>query len=712
MFRAERTPGLFFLYMLGYLLLMEWLLPLPEVTDTGYVPVFMVAAFFYFIIMFVRFPWWLSLLMVSGVIIIAVHSIFFDTMILGGEWIALFMEDLNESFSSIGNGDWYALSDMFRSFLFLILLAIMSYLIYFWIVQARRILFFFLFTVIYIGVMDTFLPYDGSSAIIRVVMLGFILLALLQWDRLSLYFPGKKKPAFLLKWIGLTALILAVAAGAGAAAPKAEPQWPDPLPFLESAAGIEGGVGSGPKRIGYGDNDESLGGGFEMDNDPVFSATGDGGGYWRGESKNVYTGQGWESDTEADTDSTASLYEDSVETEELEMDVEMAENRSFDFVFYPGSLTAVAAEAEDLVTEVDQFDGQANTFRNDESYEASSYTVTYEEAAFPIERMRDTSAEDPEEIVDNFLNVPEDLPDSVSELAEELTAGEDNRYDRVRAVEEYLRGPDFTYDTQNVPVPEEDQDYVEQFLFETQTGYCDNFSTSMAVMLRTLDIPTRWVKGFTRGDEVDVSSEQTTYEVTNANAHSWVEVYFPDVGWVPFEPTLGFSSDFDYTFQENTEEDVIEEDTEEEDSEETTEEEEEAPEEEEEDETATSASGGFPFWPLITGAAAIGISLLLLFRGRVIKRVLLYRFKNLDSTESFIKAVNALIFILKRDGISRKDSETLREYAARVDHIYGTEEMSYLTNHYERFIYGRSQEEKDWKDMHASWESMVVRVKS
>src|SRR5699024_3309327 len=76
---------------------------------------------------------------------------------------------------------------------------------------------------------------------------------------------------------------------------------------------------------------------------------------------------------------------------------------------------------------------------------------------------------------------------------------------------------------------------------------CDNYSTSMAVMLRTLDIPSRWVKGFTGGEKISTSTDSldnstNIYEITNANAHSWVEVYFPEVGWVPFEPTQGFNN--------------------------------------------------------------------------------------------------------------------------------------------------------------------------
>src|SRR5699024_6506512 len=113
-----------------------------------------------------------------------------------------------------------------------------------------------------------------------------------------------------------------------------------------------------------------------------------------------------------------------------------------------------------------------------------------------------------------------------------------------RAIESYFASNGFVYETENVAVPSEQEDYVDQFLFDTRAGYCDNYSSSMVVLLRTLDIPARWVKGFTSGEQISSSLDDTeeVYEVTNANAHSWVEVYFSDVGWVPFEPTKGFSN--------------------------------------------------------------------------------------------------------------------------------------------------------------------------
>ena len=129
----------------------------------------------------------------------------------------------------------------------------------------------------------------------------------------------------------------------------------------------------------------------------------------------------------------------------------------------------------------------------------------------------------------HYLQLPR-LPDRIRALADSITAGADIRYDKVKAVESFLRR--FTY-TLDLPRNAREAS-LDHFLFERRAGHCEYFSTAMVVMLRTLGIHAREVNGF-RGGEW---SEFGNYlAVTQNQAHSWVEVWFPNYGWVTFDPT-------------------------------------------------------------------------------------------------------------------------------------------------------------------------------
>ncbi|WP_235842017.1 transglutaminase-like domain-containing protein [Neobacillus fumarioli] len=107
-----------------------------------------------------------------------------------------------------------------------------------------------------------------------------------------------------------------------------------------------------------------------------------------------------------------------------------------------------------------------------------------------------------------------------------MTAGQTNWYDKAKAVEIYLSGPDYTYDQKNVAVPGKNDDYVDQFLFKTKRGYCDNFSTSMAVMLRSIGIPTRWVKGYIGGDFHQYSNGNIAQSIYQVKAMTRLTNYY------------------------------------------------------------------------------------------------------------------------------------------------------------------------------------------
>ncbi|MEA2457575.1 MAG: protein-glutamine gamma-glutamyltransferase [Thermoleophilaceae bacterium] len=115
------------------------------------------------------------------------------------------------------------------------------------------------------------------------------------------------------------------------------------------------------------------------------------------------------------------------------------------------------------------------------------------------------------------------------DLARRLAAGRPTTYDTVKSVESYLqRG--FQY-SEHPPLRRYP---LSSFLFDDRIGYCQQFSGAMALMLRMDGIPARVAAGFTPGAYDHVAKE---YRVRDLDAHSWVEVWFTGIGWVPFDPT-------------------------------------------------------------------------------------------------------------------------------------------------------------------------------
>jgi transglutaminase-like putative cysteine protease len=138
-------------------------------------------------------------------------------------------------------------------------------------------------------------------------------------------------------------------------------------------------------------------------------------------------------------------------------------------------------------------------------------------------------------ISERYLALPDSIPERVITLAEEVVANQPTRYDQAKAIEAYLRTYPYTL---NLEAPPADRDVADYFLFELQTGYCDYYATSMVVLARAVGVPARVVVGYVGGQ---YDQENDNYQVTEADAHTWVEVYFSGFGWVPFEPTAALN---------------------------------------------------------------------------------------------------------------------------------------------------------------------------
>jgi hypothetical protein len=125
------------------------------------------------------------------------------------------------------------------------------------------------------------------------------------------------------------------------------------------------------------------------------------------------------------------------------------------------------------------------------------------------------------------------LPARVHALAQSIASPTGDRMQTVRAVERDLRAR-ATYRL-DPPVPSANQDAVDHFLFDGRTGFCEHFASAEVVLLRSLGIPARLVTGFAGGEQIAGDRRM----MRASNAHAWVEVWFPGVGWVSSDPTAG-----------------------------------------------------------------------------------------------------------------------------------------------------------------------------
>jgi hypothetical protein len=131
--------------------------------------------------------------------------------------------------------------------------------------------------------------------------------------------------------------------------------------------------------------------------------------------------------------------------------------------------------------------------------------------------------------------VPADVQSAIRSIAEQWTAGAQNDYETILAIQDHLSDSSvFTYDTS--VQPKDDAYTLLRFLTRDRRGFCQQFASAMAVMLRTLGFPSRVAEGFTQGQP---DPDTGVWHVSTTELHSWVEVLFPTYGWLSFEPTPG-----------------------------------------------------------------------------------------------------------------------------------------------------------------------------
>ncbi|MFN8513762.1 MAG: transglutaminaseTgpA domain-containing protein [Thermomicrobiales bacterium] len=161
----------------------------------------------------------------------------------------------------------------------------------------------------------------------------------------------------------------------------------------------------------------------------------------------------------------------------------------------------------------------------------STYHLTALSSTALAPELRDAGGNYPDWVVKRYLQLPGSTTDRTRQLAKELENGL-VPYDAAMSIQNWLR-ENIKYN-EAIPYPPDDRDVVDYLLFDSRQGYCEYYSTAMVVMLRSLGIPAREVVGYFSGE---YDNDQIGYLYRESNAHAWVEVYFPNYGWIAFEPT-------------------------------------------------------------------------------------------------------------------------------------------------------------------------------
>lgn len=278
-----------------------------------------------------------------------------------------------------------------------------------------------------------------------------------------------------------------------------------------------------------------------LNDDPLFEVTAPEEVNLRGATYDEYTGQGWRLSSAA----AVELLGTTIEAAELGTPRTRAELRrpvkvEVTVLSDAAPVGALLAAGDPITTDTEArllLDSAGRSLALAPSAAVrpgSTYASVGTVSAAAIPTLLEAGTDYPASILDRYTAVPASLPPEVAALTASVIVGAQTPYEAARLVETYLR-QNYTFAYDITPAPP-GQDAVDYFLFDSRTGYFDQFSSAMAIMLRTQGIPTRVSAGFAL-DESDLNAETKAYVVTEQNAWSWPEVYFPGLGWVEFNPT-------------------------------------------------------------------------------------------------------------------------------------------------------------------------------
>ncbi|MBP2097237.1 transglutaminase-like domain-containing protein [Enterococcus rivorum] len=459
-------------------------------------------------------------------------------------WFMLFLENLLRSYQQLRNGELGYFSDILALSLILLLLIFMIVLL----IEYERWLFNSLLIVSYLLLL----------VIVNHIHLGGHIMIIT--GAFLLYYQAKKAPQTvpLQKKRKVMLLTIATIVFASVTAYYFPQVFPKPKNFLLAQTSsireslnkqgfyqkVNGYGLLNKSKTGFSEKDEQLGGPLMDDPTVLFTALQTNRHYWHVETKDRYTGKGWRSlsdkETIFDPQESAILIDPNYQGTFLEESIiDLSFKDQSNYLPQPYGKLVVPLDNNkktSLIPQKNRVNFEQRPINLSLIYQAPVYTET---------ELKQTQTNHLEE-QENKQNtqIPMTMPTRINELATKLTKQEKNQYDKVKAIETYLRTTGgYRYSKIDTPYTPEDKDYVDYFLFESKIGYCDNYSSAMVILLRTLDIPSRWVKGFAPGERsYDSAAATNKYTIRNSDAHSWPEVYFEGYGWIPFEPTPSFTN--------------------------------------------------------------------------------------------------------------------------------------------------------------------------
>jgi transglutaminase-like putative cysteine protease len=247
--------------------------------------------------------------------------------------------------------------------------------------------------------------------------------------------------------------------------------------------------------------------------------------FWRAVTYDFYTGAGWRA---TETDRADKVTPNFLERAKLDATFDIVVPHA-NLLFGANEPTKVSVPFQFQTGDDKAYSTSLRAVNRNEAQ--GTYTTTSLVSTASKEQLRRATTAYPTTIKTKYLQLPSSVPARVLALAQTITAAKTTPYDKAEAVETYLRNT-YKYSTVVKSAPP-GRDPVDYFLFDLKADFCEYFASSMAVLLREVGVPARVVEGFTAG-ELDVTNR---YAVKELNAHAWVEVYFPQYGWIEFEPT-------------------------------------------------------------------------------------------------------------------------------------------------------------------------------